>query len=262
MKCGTSSLYSYLSEHPEVCASAVKEPEFFSEHQGHKRAVVCYQDLWAYDHRVHKYAMEASTGYTKFPAEQRVPRRMHEAGIRPRLIYIVRDPFDRIVSHYNFMQNKPHWKHNITDVQLTLTSNYFIQLQQFREFYSRDSILVLEFDDLRDHPKAVLQTVYKFLGLSEDYYPSSFERRNVTRRMSKVEAALRNSGLKSVGQALPGWMKTPARIVMRNVAGPPKRTLTEMERRAVHVALSQDMLRFGDEYGIDVAKWGFGTSIC
>jgi hypothetical protein len=33
MKCGTTSLYSYLSEHPEVLMSSVKEPNFFLERE-------------------------------------------------------------------------------------------------------------------------------------------------------------------------------------------------------------------------------------
>ncbi len=35
MKAGTSSLYDYLLEHPAICPAVTKEPEFFSEHQGH-----------------------------------------------------------------------------------------------------------------------------------------------------------------------------------------------------------------------------------
>jgi len=65
MKCGTSSLYSYLLDHPQICPPIVKEPEFFSENQAHGVQVDNYSDLWSFDDTVHKYALEASTGYTK-----------------------------------------------------------------------------------------------------------------------------------------------------------------------------------------------------
>jgi hypothetical protein len=74
MKCGTSSLYSYLQNHPEICPAIIKEPEFFSENQGHGVQVDNYNDLWSFDCSVHKYTLEALTGYTKYPLEPNVPK--------------------------------------------------------------------------------------------------------------------------------------------------------------------------------------------
>ena len=58
--------------------------------------------------------MEASTGYTKFD-ERGAAEAIHAYGLRPRLIYIVRDPFERIELHYNFMLQDPAWRRAITD---------------------------------------------------------------------------------------------------------------------------------------------------
>ena len=74
MKCGTSSLYNYLQGHPEICPAIDKEPEFFSENQGHGVQVDNYSDLWSFNDSVHKYALEASSGYTKYPSEPNVPK--------------------------------------------------------------------------------------------------------------------------------------------------------------------------------------------
>ena len=72
MKCGTSSLYEYLIEHPQICPCAIKEPEFFSACQPHgydangrrvKDHIARYDDLWAFDAARHRYALEASTGH-------------------------------------------------------------------------------------------------------------------------------------------------------------------------------------------------------
>ncbi|MFC4258675.1 hypothetical protein ACFOZ5_06455 [Marinobacter lacisalsi] len=67
MKCGTSSLYDYLCGHPDLCPALTKEPEYFSSHQRHGVNVGRYEQLWTFDSRFHQYAMEASTGYAKFP---------------------------------------------------------------------------------------------------------------------------------------------------------------------------------------------------
>ena len=75
MRCGTTSLFNYLAEHPEICPAINKEPEYFSENQGHKVQVDNYNDLWPYYNSNHKYVLEASTGYTKYPVEKGVAKR-------------------------------------------------------------------------------------------------------------------------------------------------------------------------------------------
>ena len=127
-KSGTSSLFRYLSEHPAVCPSVTKEPEYFSEHQMHPRPVRRYEDLWPdFDPAVHRYALEGSTGYTKWPVENGVAERMRAYGIRPRLVYLVRDPVERIESH----------------------------VDPCVEVFGREAIRVLDFAHLRADPSLV-----------------------------------------------------------------------------------------------------------
>lgn len=101
MKCGTTTLFAHLARHPEIAGSRVKEPEFFSEHQGHGVDVDRYEELWDFDPATHRYCVEASTGYMKYPVEMSVPDRLLEAGIEPRFLYVVRDPIDRMESQFN-----------------------------------------------------------------------------------------------------------------------------------------------------------------
>lgn len=53
--------------------------------------------------------MEASTGYAKYPKRKNVPQRMFDLGIKPKFIYIVRNPIDRINSEINYWRNFPQW---------------------------------------------------------------------------------------------------------------------------------------------------------
>jgi hypothetical protein len=173
MKCGTSSLFEYLGAHPEICPAVSKEPEFFSENQGHGVRVERYFELWDFDSTVHKYALEASTGYSKYPAVSNVPKRIFDYGLRPKFLYIIRNPIDRIVSHYNFLEGTKSWNLQITDDHLINTSNYFLQLEQYREFFPLEDIMVLDFDELRDDPKSLLRRIYGFLGLSLSHFPAT-----------------------------------------------------------------------------------------
>ena len=103
-KCGTSSLFHLLVTHPDILPSTKKEPEFFSRSQGHrKNDILEYTDLWPGRDKVPgAYLLEASTGYTKYPEEIGVAQRIFEADIDPHFIYVTRDPFKRIESHFNW----------------------------------------------------------------------------------------------------------------------------------------------------------------
>ena len=160
MKSGTSSLFRFMSVHPQICCARVKEPEFFSENQRHGVDVARYEDLWDFDPAVHDYALEASTGYTKFPSEPNVPQRIAEYGLQPKFIYIMRNPFERIGSHFNFKRNDKRWEHTIIDQHLIATSNYFLQLNHFLKYFDRKQFLLLEVSNLASAPEKLLDQVY------------------------------------------------------------------------------------------------------
>ena len=257
MKCGTSSLYSYLCHHPSICPAIAKEPEFFSSSQIHKTNVSRLEDLWNFDPTTHRYVLEASTGYTKFPAESGVAQNILNYGIRPRLIYIVRNPFDRIESHYNFLRGQPYWKLGMLDPHLIHTSNYFLQLEQYRPLFGKESILLLDFKLLIADPHQVLQTTYNFLGLPPTTFPSCYPVENKTVYYNRIEAFLRRSSIQRMAQHLPPFLKNRGKILLSKLPQPGKRGLNAVEKEYIFDHLKLDMIRLHDEYGFDVRKWGF-----
>jgi hypothetical protein len=77
MKCGTTSLFDYLARHPDVCASAIKETNFFSGDKFEESDLTGYHKLWPdWCPEKHKIAIEASPNYTKIPSRPNVPQRI------------------------------------------------------------------------------------------------------------------------------------------------------------------------------------------
>lgn len=257
MKCGTTSLCSYLQAHPEICPAIVKEPEFFSENQGRGSQVETYSDLWSFDNSVHKYALEASTGYTKYPREPNVSKNIFDYGIKPKFIYIIRNPFDRISSHFNFMQKRKSWLRNIDDSHLINTSNYFLQLEQYRQYFPLEDILILDFDELRDSPALVLQKTYEFLNLSQGYFPEEYVIENPTQIKSKLEKDLSSMKLDTFFGYVPKPLKRFGKNLLRKAPHPEKRMLKDEEKEFIHNELSGSMADLYYTYGFDVGKWGF-----
>lgn len=257
MKCGTSSLYDYLIQHPQICPCKTKEPEYFSENQSHKIKCETYEELFEFNENAHKYTLEASTGYTKYPLEMNVPKNIYNYGIKPKLIYIVRNPIDRIESHYNFMQRNENWSLEVLDSHLIKVCDYFTQIKHFEEYFDKKDILVLDFEELKNSPIKVLHEIYQFLGLDNGFYPNFFEVKNKTRPISKLERKLKRIGFDKVFKLLPNRCKKYAKIIIQIVLKPQKRKLTKDEEVYIRSKLSDNIKLFGKEYDFDVKKWRF-----
>ena len=98
LKCGTTSLHHYLSLHPEIAMSRPKELNFFVAELNWPLG----RDWYAahFDPKA-PVRGESSPHYTNSPAFAGVADRMRDIlGEAVRLIYVVRDPIDRMLSHY------------------------------------------------------------------------------------------------------------------------------------------------------------------
>lgn len=180
MKGGTSSLHSYLQSHPQVAMSRPKETDFFCrpDHAGHDLA--WYRDRFN-RRRAEQYG-ESSPNYTKRHLFDGVVERMQAVLPGIRLIYLVRDPIDRAVSHYlhNVAKGRVSRDQFSTyfedlDNPTLLTSRYGWQLEPFVEAYGMERILVVASEDLRDAREAALTRVFAFIGVDPQFRSSSFE---------------------------------------------------------------------------------------
>ena len=97
-KCGTSGLHYYLSLHPEVSMSKPKELNFFIEERNWPRGLDWYRD--ALRPRGPRSAARPRPTTRPIPQHQGVPERMHSVVPDAKLIYMVRDPLERIAAHW------------------------------------------------------------------------------------------------------------------------------------------------------------------
>ena len=97
MKCGTTSLYRYLALHPQIAMSQRKELDFFKTDADFAKGLEWYSAQFPDDSGVRG---EASPNYSKFHIFPGVPDRMRSVLPDIKLIYLVRNPVERAVSHY------------------------------------------------------------------------------------------------------------------------------------------------------------------
>jgi len=258
MKCGTSTLFEYLSLHGEIVGSKVKEPEYFSENQDHGMMVETYSDLWDYDPDKHRYCIEASTGYTKYPDEMHVPDRMLEAGIDPKFIYVVRNPFDRMESQINHgFIRRTGWSHkDFLEPGVLNLSRYYMQMQQYlTRFPDRSRYYIVDFDKLIEDPGTTVNDILRWLELQPVDLPDHFHAHK-TPELSRPELLIRDLHLSRPLSIVPQTVKRTIQGVLRAHL-PARKRMTRAERSQAKAHLERDIHKFAETFDFAVGKWGF-----
>ena len=183
-KAGTTSLYSYLRQHPEVyMPSAVKELRFFSYdpqnsyHQRAKSTVVRSLD----EYRSHfeacgeaKAIGEASPAYLRSPG---AAARIHALLPNARLIVCLRNPADRLHSAHQMRYRSTKHRRPLdeslfsNDAALIKANFYWLDLSRYFELFPREHIHVILFEELIRDPAAAARGVYEFLGVDPHFVP-------------------------------------------------------------------------------------------
>lgn len=168
-KSATTSLSNALTMHPEVCFSNPKEPQFFSKNDWREH-------LTSYHSQFTKKAKlygEGSTNYTKYPSfNTNIHDDIFEYNPDMKLIYIMRHPIERIISHYIHSYNRGYETSKQIDDAIMSNphyiniSRYAMQITPYIERFGRDKILLLFFDDFISKPQEVLDRTFKFLNVN------------------------------------------------------------------------------------------------
>jgi hypothetical protein len=209
-KCGTSALHAYLGVHPEVSMSKPKELDFFVAERNWPRGVEWYRRHFDPRARVRG---ESSPNYTAYPTWQGIPERIARLLPEIRLIYLVRDPLDRIASQWvhNWALRR-EWQLPAEALRRQSTyiarSRYMYQLEQFLPHVAGERILVLDQHELRRDRLQTLERVFRFLGVDPAFRHPSFavevHGTSAKRRMSRPTAALQRAiGRSPLRRAVP-----------------------------------------------------------
>lgn len=203
-KCGTTSLYHYLKQHPDVFMSNPKEPKFLSGRSTWpgrgpgddlvERSVI--KSLRAYNALFEKAVGKAAIGEasvdTIFYPDYSIPAIQRYLG-DPKIIMILRDPVARAYSAYN---------HLVRDGRETLSfrkaldaeegrkqsgyrlmwlyregGRYAAHVRAFQENFHQ--VLVLLHDDLARDPLSVMREIYLFVGIDPDFVPDMKHLHNI-----------------------------------------------------------------------------------
>jgi hypothetical protein len=280
MKSGTTALYYFLKQHPQIFVSSVKEPNFFALVDNHKSVFLEGEEtnivdlesyLALFESVKNEIAIgEASHSYLYYPtAAENIRDYIPDI----KLICVLRDPVERAYSHFLFHLRNGHeptkiFSQAIEQEERRIRDNiqfghyvhrgfYFRQLKCYFDLFDQSQIRVYLFDDLKNDPVALSKDVYQFLGVDSLYVPEVSIRRNPSGipKLNFIHNLLvRPNRLKSLIQPrLPVWLYRLATGVRdRNLVKP---ELSPELRSNLIQMFRDDILKLENLFQRDLSNW-------
>jgi hypothetical protein len=290
MKSGTTALYYYLEQHPEIYMSPVKEPNFFAcedertvrrlpgDPLGVSRAAVT--DLKSYRELFDRTAGEKALGEASHSSlySPKAPANIqrHIPGVK--LIAVLRNPVERAYSHFlhsvrTGVERAPDFLRALEEEQRGDRKGellqdyvgwglYHGQLRRYYEAFEPSNIRVYLYEDLREAPVRTVRDVFHFLGVDDAFEPDTSLKRNVSGlpRNRLLDRLLRSQHpLKSsLKLCLPGGLRWRTSEILdalknRNLASPPP--LPPETRRYLVDTYREDVARLEGLIGRDLSAW-------
>ena len=205
MKSATTSLYTYIKQHPHIFMTKVKEPMFFNNFQQEnnynilgsksKKSTTLEEYLAMFkDAKNEKAIGEASPAYIY---NENAPYLIKEHLPDVKIIAILRQPTDRAYS--NFLHTKRADRENVNSFEQAIKIEkerisdnwsplyhyiqkgfYSVQLKRYYNLFPKENIKVYLFEDLVKNPKVTLKDIFKFLNVDENIEIDSSKKSNVS----------------------------------------------------------------------------------
>lgn len=239
-KSGTTSLHWYLTEHPAVFMTSVKDPAYFAYgvdaagrllwgnpdlHIFPIKSLSEYERLFAEAGNAAAVG-EASTTYLECPQSA---TRIRDLIPGARILCSLRHPVERAYSDY-LMYLRSRGRRFDPARELTATSvwarpdshwmrvgRYHEHLSRYYDAFPRDQICVLLFDDLNRNPQRFVRDTYQFLKVDPEFVPDI----ETPHAAGGIPASLMLESLFARGtrSAIKPWVPTRAANWLRKLRG-------------------------------------------
>jgi hypothetical protein len=286
-KCGTTSLYAFLSQHPQIAVGnsssptrsgdqgskgdvnfEQKEIDFFTEYWD--KGFEWYRGLWKnWNPSSHKIALEASPNYTKCPiranAAERIASLKNKAHFK--FIYLMRNPIDRIESAYTYSRGTK-WSAGLNyynngegiEDDFLIPSMYAMQLDQYYSRFPSSDIFLADFEDLKKNPEDLLQKICKFLDINTNFTFCDLKTIHNQSQGSVVDDSLWQlmRQIKILRSSTRHFFSPKQRDIIHGLFGrrvTQKFNLSPCQKKLILTKLKDDLYKLNLKYGVDISRW-------
>lgn len=263
-KAGTTSLHHYLASHPDISMSREKELDFFLAERNWSRGLGWYRRQFDAAAPVRG---EASPYYTALPTHRGVPQRMASVIPDARLVYMVRDPIERLLSHYHMAVATGRERRplaaaivNLSESWYVQQGRYWMQLDPYLRHFAPEQVLVVDQDDLGRSRAAALRRVFGFLGVDAAFVSQDFDevhfqamtrrrRRPVAKAILALNHALGDERSYNARRRVPAWIRAMLTVPLDRPALEPKL------RASLEQLYAPDTARLREHTGLRFESW-------
>jgi len=263
-KAGTTSLYHYLAAHPDISMSQEKELDFFVAERNWSRGLGWYRRQFSDAAPVRG---EASPYYTALPHHRGVPERMARVIPDARLVYLVRDPIERLVSHYHMAvatgrESRPLAAALADPAESWYVAQglYWMQLGPYLRHFPPERVLVVDQHELGRDRLGALRRVFGFLGVDRNFASPAFDERHFPamrsrRRRPVAKAILALEHSIGGGRAAKMRARVPTRLRAGLTAPLERPTLEPALRNRLRELYSPDAALVREHTGLRLEDW-------
>ena len=180
VKAGTSAIHEYLNLHPEITMSQLRELAFFTSTLNWHKGIEWYKPHWP---EKNKIMGETSPQYTYAKDWREVPERISRIIPEAKIVYMVRDPIKRMISHYLHCIRNGNERRKLQDilthekmqdVWYVQCSMYHTQISHYMNYFPRPQIYIAVLEELQAYPQYAMKDFFKFLGVDHSFFREEF----------------------------------------------------------------------------------------
>ena len=275
MKAGTTWVGHMLEGHPQICMAEPKEVHFFNEslsfNQSYSKRHFSLGYKWYAKHFAHCKADAVKGEITpRYLIDPIAAQRIYEHNPDVKLIVCLRNPLDRIVSHYHSARD--YHKSEPRTISVAIREQpeyidackYYKHITAYLQYFRADQFFYVDMDDVIHQPESVLRSLYLFLGVDPSYRPAKLQEKSNPARTTRSVALRKISG--GLHRSLVGIGLSPLILLLKkiglgklinrmNSAPLQKVSLSESDQQYIREQLQDDIARFGKLLGRDFSHW-------
>lgn len=193
-KAGSTTLYSWLSQHPELDApESIKDFHFFNSDEYFRKGYQWLESL--YNKSNTKIKINGAVNYIFRPE---LPKKIFEYNDKSKFIVVLRDPVKRAFSAYQYfkklnkeersfelaikeeLDNKFESWEEKDDFAYLEHGYYFKQLQNWFQYFDEKNFIILTYEDLFLDPKSFLPKIFSHIGVKDIYFMPELHSKNIS----------------------------------------------------------------------------------
>lgn len=281
-KAGTTALYEYLKQHPQIYMSQEKEPKFFAlegekldfrgPHDQENINRTAITDIEAYRKLFQGVSTEIAIGEASplYLYSPKAPNSIKSYIPNVKLIAILRNPVERAYSGYMMhlglgWETTSDFTQALQEEEMRIRDNwgwghyvnvgfYYLQLKRYFDTFNPNQIRVYLYEDLKTNPVAMLQNIFEFLNVDESFIPDITIKHNISGipKNNFLNALIKS--VKPFNPILKQMLPSRLRQNIKNQVLVKPQLSMDVRKQLIEV-YREDILNLQDLIDRDLSKW-------